>query len=372
MSSRYKPSYSRLRIICGAAALAALALTAGCKPAPGVAQSAAAGLFPANGGGAQPALFTDPNEHAFTVLAPARWSVKGGLIRSSTTSASAWVQAVSADGSSSVFYGDPSLPNFLAPNDQRQAGQVVSTQFGDEPVQAYESGQQFAADYAQKVFGPGCANLQQTGAQAEPAVSQKAQDWAAQISEATGSTAPPQAFDGGSVQFSCQANGAAYVVGVTAVTALSQASGFWNVQTIYGYRAPAATAADADQSARAVAASYQVDPQWRQKTIDTNRAAIAQIQSQGAQDMAALNQQAAINRQISYERGQQEGAQLDAQHAAFMTSFNAQGAARNAQFQAQQQAKQSGQDAEMRYINNTHCVAWYDAAHTSCQMTAPN
>ena len=75
---------------------------------------------------------------------------------------------------------------------------------------------------------------------------------------------------------------------------------------------------------------------------------------------------------ISYQRGQQEAAQLAGQQAAFMSSFNAQGAARNAQVQAQQQAKQSGQDAEMRYINNTHCVAWYDAAHTSCRMTAPN
>jgi hypothetical protein len=359
-----------------AVTLVSLALLFGCKPAvqaPSASQAGAAAMFPASTTvGAQPTLFTDPNEHAFTVLAPAGWTVKGGLTRSSTTSALPWVQELSADGASSVFYGDPSLPNFLAPNEQRQEGSVVSTQFGDEPVQPYENGQQFAADYAQKVFGAACSNIQQSGAQPEPDVAQKAQDLATTMQQATGSTVPPESFDGGSVTFSCQAKGVAYVVGVTAVTALSQASGFWNVATLYGYRAPATQAADADKTARAVDASYQTDPQWQQKTIATNRQAIAQIQSQGAQDMAALNQQAAINRQISYERGEQEGAQLNAQHAAFMNSFNAQGAARNAAFANQQQQKQSGQDSEMRYINNTHCVQWYDEAHTSCRITAPN
>ena len=131
-------SCARLGILGSVASLAILPLIAGCKPtAPSSpAQAATASMFPvsASGDTGQPVLFTDPNEHAFSVLAPAGWTVKGGLVRHSSTSAAPWVQEISTDGSSSVFYGDTSLPNFLAPNEQRQQGGVVSTQFGDEPV----------------------------------------------------------------------------------------------------------------------------------------------------------------------------------------------------------------------------------------------
>jgi hypothetical protein len=50
----------------------------------------------------------------------------------------------------------------------------------------------------------------------------------------------------------------------------------------------------------------------------------------------------------------------------------AQAAARNAAFGQQMYNKQTGQDAEIRYINNQTCIRWYDAAHTRCAATAAN
>ena len=39
---------------------------------------------------------------------------------------------------------------------------------------------------------------------------------------------------------------------------------------------------------------------------------------------------------------------------------------------AQMYNRETGQQTEMRYINNQQCVQWADAAQTRCAVTAPN
>ena len=117
-------------------------------------------------------------------------------------------------------------------------------------------------------------------------------------------------------------------------------------------------------------ASLQPNAQWTAQMTAAEKQQLATMQQQGQQaqqQLAAMQQRdnAMLN---ANEAG--ANARLNAGHAAFMQQFNAQGAARNAAFAQQQYNKETGQQSEMRYINNQTCVAWYDAAHTRCRATA--
>jgi hypothetical protein len=376
----------------GFAAISALVLIGGCKPAsPSNATSTAAGAAPAgapqaggpeggavipvsnSGQGGAPSTFEDPTEHAFSVSVPAGWTAKGGIIRKSALQAQPWIQETSADGLATVFYGDPSIPNFLTPSPLHADGTSVSSQYGGvEPVTAYEPAGQFAAGYAQQVYGQGCANMQASGGQPEPAIGQQTEEFSNEMAQAVGSTVPPASYDSASALFTCQVNGQPYVVGVYAVTAYSQAAAFWSVPLVFGYRAPAAEAQAADDAARALQAGYTRDPQWQAKMIAVGKQAMDLVKQQGAEAMAEMNQLqrqegAALNAQATANMNR-----LTSEHNAFMASFNAQGAARNAAFAQQEYMKGSQTQAYIRVIKDQTCVVWNDAAHTSCRVVAQN
>ncbi|HEY2710542.1 MAG TPA: hypothetical protein VGI95_21060 [Caulobacteraceae bacterium] len=337
--------------------------------APTTPQAAGGSLLPTSLTGGGPTTFTDPTENAFTVSVPAGWTAKGGVQRGSATYVRPWVQAASADGASTISLGDPSIPPFVEPSDQHPAGSsfqgLVGQQVSAEP---YETGAQFAADYAQRSFGASCQGLQQTGGQPEPDLVQAAQADTAKLAASVG-VAPPQIdFDGASAQFTCQANGVPYVVGVMAVTSHQQSS--WGVPLLVSYRTPAASQAPTDAAARAMRASFQHQPQWDAQMAAATRQQLAQIQAQGQQQMAMLQAQQQRNNAMLNANETAANERLNAGHAAFMQQFNAQGDARNAAWRGQMYNKETNHQSEMRYINNQTCVAWYDAAHTRCSATA--
>ena len=357
---------------------AAMTLLSGCKPgASNAAAGLGGGLFPASapGGAAGMTTFTDPTENAFTLQVPQGWSVKGGVQRASPTAATTWVSATSPDGATTISIGDPSIPGFTLPSPYHAAGTTLQTAAGaSSPVEPYENGVQFAADYAQRAYGQACAPLQPAGTQAEPDLVQSAQAKMATLAAAVGVSPPPSNYDGGSARFTCQANGAAVAVGVIDVTTLNQSSvgGFWNVPVLIAYRTPAASQAQTDQIARAMRQSYQPNAQWQAQMVSATRQQLAQIQQTGQQQMGQLRQQEASESSMLNAQEQAANARLNAAHAQTMAQLNAQGAARNAAFANQQYNKTTGQQAEMRYINNQTCVRWADAAHTRCAATASN
>ena len=317
--------------------------------------------------------FTEPTRSAFTVSLPPGWTAKGGVEQGSPVSATPWMTATSPDGATTVSLGDPSIPGFTLPSQYNSVGQTVQSAAGTpSPVEPYEDGVQFATDYAQRVFGPACSPLQPVGSQPEPGFAQAAQARAAKFAGMVGVPAPPTQFDGGSVRFTCQSNGAPYAVGVIDVTGLNQTSvgGFWNVPVVAAYRTPIASQSQTDQIARAMWQSYQPGAQWQAQMVSATQQRLAVIQQQGAQAMAALRQQEAQSSAMLNAQMQNANARLNANHAAFMAQFNAQGAARNAAFAQHMYDKETGQQSEMRYINNQQCIAWYDAAHTRCRATA--
>jgi hypothetical protein len=370
------------------AAAAALAVMAGCAPkplasangapAPGGAPSGGAAVA-ATGDGAPmsttPVSFTDPTEGAFTIQAPAGWSVKGGVNRVSPWAASPWTVATSPDGASTIAVGDPSIPSYTLPSQMNAVGSTVQGASGaPSPVEPYENGAQFAATYAQNAYGGQCGALQPAGGQAEPQMAQTAQSEAASVAQQVGVPPAPISYDGGSAYFTCQAGGATYAVGVIAVTGVeqTQVGGFWLVPILIAYRAPVALQAQIDAAARAMRQSYQVNPQWQAQLVAATRQQLAVLRQQGAQGMAEMNQ--LQQRQFAAEDAQMQGAAAarNAQHAAFMAQFNAQGAA----FQAGQARQAYNQETEaqglIRFAGDQTCIAWYDAAHTRCRVTAHN
>ncbi|MCB0844369.1 MAG: hypothetical protein KDE26_14040, partial [Bacteroidetes bacterium] len=63
------------------------------------------------------ATYTDPRENAFTVSLPSDWKTQVSLERPHGQIRSCGV-SVSPDGKSKVFFGDPTLPTYMAPNPQ--------------------------------------------------------------------------------------------------------------------------------------------------------------------------------------------------------------------------------------------------------------
>jgi hypothetical protein len=363
------------------AAIVALTLISGCKPATSATAPAAAAptggslwgaSAPAVGGGTT--TFTDPTENAFTISVPAGWTVKGGIQRASPIVATAYVASASPDGASNIAIGDPSIPPFTLPSGQLQVGASITNAAGAQSlVEPYEAGAQFAADYAQRAYGAACLGMQPAGTQAEPDLVQQAQAAGAKIASEVGVAPPLVNFDGGSARFTCQVGGAPYEVGVLAVTAQQTSpmgGGFWSVPIVITYRTPAASQAQTEQMARTMYQSLRHNPQWDAQMADATRQKLAQLQAQGQQAMAQMN---ALQHQEFAALNANEAAanaRLNANHAAFMQQFNAQGAARTAAWNQQMYNKETNHQAEMRVIRNQTCVAWYDAAQTRCRVTA--
>jgi hypothetical protein len=357
-------------------ALTALALAAGCAPAPSAGSAGPGGGSAGGGATALQVVFTDPTENAFTIQAPQGWSVTGGVHRTSAWIATPWTIATSPDGTSSIVIGDPSIPtNFTLPSQYNAAGSTAQATDGSpSPVEPYENGAQFAATYAQQVFGPSCSPLQPTGTGAEPALAQAAQAKAASTAAQVGVQPAPIGYDGGSAHFTCQSGAATFAVGVLAVTGgeQTQVGGFWMVQTLIAYRAPLASQAQIEALARAMQQSYQANATWQAQMVSAARQELATAAQQGAQGMAQMQQ--LQSQQFASADSQMQGAQAarNAEQSAFMTQFNAQGAAFQAGT-AQQQYNQETQAQQLtRMAGSQYCVAWYDAAHTRCQATAPN
>jgi hypothetical protein len=295
--------------------------------------------------------FTDPTENAFTVSVPEGWKVKGGIVRKSAVVAIPWFAATSPDGATSVFMGDPTVPLFTLPTQRLREGAVVNGVTGPQSVEPYQDGGQFAAQYGQRYFAASCAGLQLKGAQPEPAVAQRAQADTEEMRARVGDNLPvTTTYDGGSALFTCQVGGKAYTATTIVATALTRIGdgGLWSVPTVFGYRTPAERQTDVDRLARAMQASFQKNPQWEQKMADVARGEIARIKQEGEAFAA-----------------QQQG-----RHDAFMGQMNAQQASRNAAFADHMYQKGVGQQREMLYIQNRHCVQWYDAAHTNCRYYA--
>lgn len=125
---------------------------------------------PAQAPGVTSTRFTDPTEGALTLDVPQGWRVAGGVKRFAPSDAKGWVTAVSPNGLTELFPGDPNVPMFALPNPSRglqEGGQTPGLHGTTLPVM-YRPGAEFAALYGTRSLGAACNTAQLQGMQPQP------------------------------------------------------------------------------------------------------------------------------------------------------------------------------------------------------------
>ncbi len=97
--------------------------------------------------------WTDPTEQSFTVEVPKGWQVSGGVHWNGPTDARGFLRAKSPDGKVQVFIDDPDILPRQVPHPVYTQmgwveGRVVQTQAGSLLIQRFQTGSQFAKQYA--------------------------------------------------------------------------------------------------------------------------------------------------------------------------------------------------------------------------------
>jgi hypothetical protein len=315
-----------------------------------------AGLSPSHAGN-ETSTFTDPAEQAFTIQVPKGWQAKGGVVRNSPVDVRSWISVATGDHSTIMFIGDPSIPRFAQRSGAGAMGRPMPIPQGT--VEApYENGQQFAADYGNKVLAHFCTNVQLKGTQPEPAMAQDAATKSLEIARAVGVNIPQPQMDGGSALFTCQANGRPIVARISAVTHIVHIGPIdnWNVAGIRGFTTPAGLEGKAQALLAAMDGSLRWNPDWKQRQIDTTRQQMAQNQQQGAYYSQLLANNARASSQMLYNQYRSTTDMMTANHNAFMQQMNAQRDSRNAAFAQHMYQKAVGQQNEMMYIQNQQCI----------------
>ena len=307
--------------------------------------------------------YTEPTENAFSVDVPAGWNVSGGVQRQSPTELHTWLALSSPDGGTVMFMGDPEVPSFLVPSQFAPPDTWKATMIGVSFVAPYETGEEFAANYAPRFASQSCADVKITGTQPEPDAAEAALGQFQQFAAAAGANGQPPQFDGGAAFFSCDIGGKPYLGEVIAVTSHVAPGGVgerWGVpdEWLLGGRAPAGEAGDADAVLRGLPGTFRINPQWRQGVIQQTRQVMAEIQQNGQRQMATLQGIADSENHMLTSMEQSENQRLSDQHQAFMAMMDDQEQSEKAGFDDHMRQKAIGQFNEMLYINNQHCIRY--------------
>jgi hypothetical protein len=220
--------------------------------------------------GVQYTKFRDPIEGAFTLDVPAGWKVEGGMKRHSTLDVRPAVYATSPDGGTLIRLGDWDLGTFTEPNQAlamagMREGGTYSPGYGNVwQIRRYMPGPQFAQEYVAKLARDTQAgNAQVKTVKPLPEYSKQQNMGAAIIRTMAGEA-----------DFNCVRSGreSAGVV-VVATTATSMTGGapgaIWYVSFLEALVAPADQVSAAQQIARHMTETFQMDLQWQAQQSKT-------------------------------------------------------------------------------------------------------
>jgi hypothetical protein len=245
---------------------------------------------PPAGGAGQWVRFTDPVEQAFSINAPAGWSVSGGTVRHAPTCAQPVLRALSPDRRIYLFIGDPYLTHYVTPPWlQGLLGIPDGTPLAPGYTQSrYITGSQFALDYALRTLSSLCPHLTLTAHRSRP-----------DLAHAPFTLLRPYAQrEAGEAQFRCEQAAAAAVGWVTASTYIFEwapgvGRAYWGVEFLAGAIAPPGQIEWTTQQLLQMFPTLRFDPAW----VSRERAAVAQLQQSvdagTQQHLAAAVQQAA-------------------------------------------------------------------------------
>ena len=219
--------------------------------------------------------FRDPNEGSFTVDVPAGWKTQGGLVRKSTVDVRPFVFSTSPDGATVIRFGDPELGAFTTPNQMLamggfREGSAYSPGYGNVMiVRRYIPGPAFAQEYAVRLARSlGASNPEFKTVRPLP-----------EFSSNTSIGAALQRATAGEASFTCTRNGqeaGGTVFAQTTGTSMPGTEGeLWYVSALVDFLAPAPQAATADQIARHIVGTFQLNPNWvaqqQQTTMKTSQ-----------------------------------------------------------------------------------------------------
>lgn len=226
---------------------------------------------------------TDPKENAFSVMMPKGWQAQVSLERPQEDAVRPCGMAMSPDGASRIFFGDPSLPTFLTPNSQVAAIAQMSKMYA---VSNLMTAEQFARDYIQRVYGQ----------QSRPQISQVRPDQELlQImrSRVAASGFNPQ-IDVAVATFTFNYQGTQVKGELNTIVASMQ--DFW-VADVAGFTSTANNVSNLSGMLRTVVRSYETNPQWQQQQ--------QQKAQQTAANSQAAHQQRMQNMQNNFNAHQQ-------------------------------------------------------------------
>jgi hypothetical protein len=214
---------------------------------------------------------TDPKENAFSVMMPKGWQAQVSLERPQEDAVRPCGMAMSPDGASRIFFGDPGLPTFLTPNSQVAAIAQMSKMYA---VSNLMTAEQFARDYIQRVYGQ----------QSSPQISQVRPDQELlQIMRGriAASGFNPQ-IDVAVATFTFNYQGAQVKGELNAIVAGMQ--DFW-VADVAGFTSTANNTSNLSGMLRTVVRSYETNPQWQQQQQQKHQQTMANSQANHQQRM---------------------------------------------------------------------------------------
>ncbi len=245
-----------------------LTVLAAAFPAMASAQQPAAAPQPANW-----AVYRDPNENAFTVQVPAGWLVAGGLLRVNMGGTLTALEMRSPDGTIQIGLNDKDLPNFILPVPMyTQLGMQEGANVDNGAIlAAYRSGQDFAAEYGQRVYGPACGHPLK--------VLEQATDEAAGQHAVQGNPIPGATASVGDAVLQCETPQHGFfgiVLATTTRMPFSTGGGMWTASPVV--RVAVTDQAHADVAMQAMTHMLQtleMNPQWTAAMLAAQRQAQA-------------------------------------------------------------------------------------------------
>jgi len=270
---------------------------------------------------------SDENEKSFTVDIPKGWDYKVSLERPHGQMRNCGV-AVSPDGKSRIFFGDPSLPTFQTP--MPEYGMYEGMQMGPlTQISNYVAADQFLANYAKMAFGRN-KDFKVTKVEQNNQLKKTTED-------AYKKAGLPVQITAATVSFEFQENGEQRLGQINGTCA--GGSGMWTVD-LNGFSSDSEKFSQTQMLLEKMVSSYKVDPNWRAKE---DQAFAARMQAQQQQSQQYMQQMTnAHNQRMS---------DMNANFNAHQQRMGNMSAANDAQYQSWQNNQASSDNQHRKTID---------------------
>jgi hypothetical protein len=254
----------------------------------------------------------DPNENSFSLQMPKGWKNQAFLVRNQGAERRV-VHAVSPDGNTTIFMGDPNMPNFQVPNPYMDYSDPLFHMNPMLRIHQYVPAEPFFVDYTQRRYG-GAPGFRITGATPNPTLEQAYRAEGQRLGVNWMATAT-------AISFEFTENGRHVRGLLNGATLLSDSGWIVDLGGILSYGDPNRYTSLFYQMGQ----SMQTSAQWRQQQNWAHQQAMGQIQSNHQAMMASMqsgHQQRMNDIQSSGEantrRWQEQQAQNDISHQQFI------------------------------------------------------